>query len=90
MIKKTLSIILAVSFLALTPLNSFAADSSTTKIKKTTEFKDVLRTHDFYVAIKYLQDKGIIGGYADGFRLRSLRIAGFPTSGTINKILVSN
>ena len=33
--------------------------------KKATEFKDVLRTHDSFVAISYLHNLGIINGYSD-------------------------
>jgi len=64
--------VLAACFLA--PLNAFAVEAApapstaTTPsgIKAVTGFSDVLRTHDSYVSLTYLNEIGVLGGYADG------------------------
>ena len=57
--------VLAAAFLA--PFNVFAVEATTPSgIKAVTGFPDVLRTHDTYVAISYLNENGVINGYADG------------------------
>jgi hypothetical protein len=67
-LKKSLAtFVLAASFMAV-PLNAFAVEAATTPsgIKAVTGFSDVLRTHDSYVAITYLNESNVISGYADG------------------------
>jgi hypothetical protein len=53
---------------AATPAATPAPTTATTPsgIKAVTGFSDVLRTHDSYVAITYLNENNIISGYADG------------------------
>jgi hypothetical protein len=50
------------------PISYVFADESTTPsgIKAVTDFQDVLRTNDSYVAINYLNQAGVISGYPDG------------------------
>jgi S-layer homology domain len=45
---------------------SNAAQTPSGDIKAVTGFSDVLRTHDSYVAITYLNENNIIAGYSDG------------------------
>lgn len=66
-IKKIIITFLAAILLSIPFLNIKAEESTTTSgIKTVTNFSDVLRTHDKFVAIGYLQQSGIIGGYPDG------------------------
>ncbi len=50
------------------PVATPAPTTATTPsgIKAVTGFSDVLRTHDSYVAITYLNENNVISGYADG------------------------
>jgi hypothetical protein len=70
-IKKIFIFLLTAVFASInlsTPLSYAMADEATTPsgIKTVTDFQDVLRTNDAYVAIDYLNKAGIINGYADG------------------------
>ncbi len=62
---KLYTVVLAFLFFAL-PIHTFADEFVKPAAPKITEFKDVLRTHDSFVAIDYLREKSIIGGYSDG------------------------
>lgn len=63
--KSIATFVLASLFLA--PLNAFAVEATTPSgIKAVTGFPDVLRTHDYYVSITYLNEIGVLSGYADG------------------------
>ena len=66
-IQKLFSLVLAIVFLSM-PFSDILAEESQTEsgIKAVTDFPDVLRTHDAYVAISYLAESGVIGGYPDG------------------------
>ncbi len=66
-LQKTLATVLAIVFLAV-PLSPVLAETSETSsgIKAVTDFQDVLRTHPHYVAISYLNEKGVLSGYSDG------------------------
>ena len=62
--KKIISIVLATAFFV-QPL-AFADEAQTSSgIKTITDFQDVLKTHDDYVAISYLNESGVISGYSD-------------------------
>ncbi len=65
--KKLLATFVLASCL-MVPLSAFAIDEATTPsgIKAVTGFPDVLRTHDSYVAITYLNEEGVLNGYPDG------------------------
>lgn len=64
--RKILSLILAILFLTI-PFSTFAEEAQTESgIKAVTDFPDVLRTHDAYVAISYLAESGVLSGYPDG------------------------
>lgn len=56
---------MAFMFFAL-PIHTFADESVKSVAPKITEFKDILSTHDSFVAIDYLRESGIVGGYSDG------------------------
>lgn len=65
--KRIISYFVAFVFLV-TPLLGVSAEESATStgIKAVTGFQDVLRTHPSFVAISYLNEAGIVGGYPDG------------------------
>jgi len=64
--KKFLSLLLATLFLTI-PFSTFAEEAQTESgIKAVTDFPDVLRTHNAYVAISYLAESGVLSGYPDG------------------------
>jgi len=68
MISKKVLATLVLVCLLMTPFSAFAVEAATTPsgIKAVTGFSDVLRTHDSYVAITYLNENSVINGYADG------------------------
>ena len=65
--KKIFIFIFLIVFLV-TPFSYGLAEESQTAsgIKTVTGFSDVLRTHDSYVAISYLNETGVTNGYSDG------------------------
>jgi len=66
-IQKTIIFLLAAVIFAI-PLSFARAEEAQTAsgIKTVTDFQDVLRTHNNYVAISYLNQAGVISGYPDG------------------------
>jgi hypothetical protein len=65
--KKILSSILLSALFVLSAGPTFAVEATTPSgIKAVTGFSDVTRTHNAYVAITYLNESGVINGYADG------------------------
>lgn len=65
-IKKIISGVLALVFMFAPVSGVLAAEETSSGIKTVTDFPDVLRTHDAYVAISYLAESGALNGYADG------------------------
>lgn len=65
--KKLLSIFTIIFTLLAPSVGVFANEAQTENgTKAVTDFQDVLRTHNQYVAISYLQQNKVIKGYADG------------------------
>ena len=67
---KLFSVFFLFSFL-LSPVSLFADEASTASTSSgiqtvATGFSDVPRTHPYYVAITFLNQSGVIGGYSDG------------------------
>jgi len=66
-IKKILIFVLATVILIMPLTPTYAVEAQTESgIKAVTGFSDVLRTHNNYVAITYLNETGVISGYQDG------------------------
>jgi len=65
--KKILATLLLATVLFSPAASVFAEEAQTPSgIKAVIGFPDVLRTHDNYVAITYLNEIGVLGGYPDG------------------------